>query len=76
VLNPKARTSWNVTNLTLPPELAPTGLNLDRLVSLYVVDYSPSSSYAETLSLFFAGQGSSPSLPFTVVMTLRSPPLN
>ncbi|MCU0222481.1 MAG: hypothetical protein MUF27_00085 [Acidobacteria bacterium] len=76
VLNPKARTSWNVTNLTLPPELAPTGLNLDRLVSLYVTDYSPSSSYAETLSLFFAGQGSSPSLPFTVVTTLRSPPLN
>jgi hypothetical protein len=76
VLNPKARTSWNVTNLTLPPELAPTGLDLDRLVSLYVTDYSPSSSYAETLKLFFAGQGSSPSLPFTVVTTVRSPPLN
>ncbi len=77
VLNPKARTSWNVTNLTLPPELAPTGLDLDQLVSLYVTDYSPSSSYAETLRLFFAGEGTaSPSLPFTVVTTLRSPPRN
>ena len=75
VLDSKARSSWNVSNLALPPELSLAGLNLNGIVSLYVTDYSPSASYAESLKLFFAGEGSSPSLPFSVVTTVRTPPL-
>ena len=72
VLDPDAHTSWRQSNLTLPPELALTGWT-ENSPTLYVTQYSVATSYGDALKLFFAGQDSSPALPFSLLTVLRSP---